>query len=391
MARQLRGIEKGIRLFGTNADTGVSYLFGTGAPGGDAGDQDNANVGSIYNEDGGGKIYHKITAGSGADKWAQLPSFDDLNSISFRSKAIALTDDNITSGAARDLVASPLSDDEAPLLVAADFTVGDLVIADASGTPRLMEVTAVAAPNVTFTDSASPLSTNDNFVIKYHLPDSDGTQENQSFVHYNGSSVIKLGDIDWNFATGINLSSGYVTIVGSVAANDTVEVAIAKLDKRTLDLITLTGVAANAIDLGTFTGNIIPDNVAIKPALQSLETAINSLEFQSQLTGVTTVQTLDSVLVDDVLACEWELHSREDANPSKIQVKKIFATHDGHSGADAVNVDDSVDGVLKIGSNFNNEANVILTGSGSAQKMELQVQSSTAGVTFSVRRNTINA
>ena len=151
----------------------------------------------------------------------------------------------------------------------------------------------------------------------------------------------------------------------------------------------MTGVAANATDLGTFTGSIIPDNVAIKPALQSLETQIESLETQKQLIGVTTVQTLDDVLVDDVLAAEWELHMKEDATPANVQVQKVFATHDGHAGADAANVDDSVDGILKLGSAFNNQVNVVLTGTGAAQKMELQVISSTAGVTFTARRTII--
>lgn len=39
------------------------------------------------------------------------------------------------------------------------------------------------------------------------------------------------------------------------------------------DLVTLSGVAANSTDLGTFTGTIIPDNSTNKSALQSLETA----------------------------------------------------------------------------------------------------------------------
>ena len=39
------------------------------------------------------------------------------------------------------------------------------------------------------------------------------------------------------------------------------------------DLVTLSGVAQNAEDLGTFTGSTIADNVTIKGALQALETA----------------------------------------------------------------------------------------------------------------------
>ena len=74
------------------------------------------------------------------------------------------------------------------------------------------------------------------------------------------------------------------------------------------DLITLSGVAAGATDLGTFTGDIISDNVDNKTALQELETAIEanvygtefnlfqdlavdtttSTTFQNKITGNTT-------------------------------------------------------------------------------------------------------
>ena len=42
------------------------------------------------------------------------------------------------------------------------------------------------------------------------------------------------------------------------------------------DLNTLTGVAQNATNLGTFTGSTISDNVAVKTAIQSLETAVET-------------------------------------------------------------------------------------------------------------------
>ena len=113
---------------------------------------------------------------------------------------------------------------------------------------------------------------------------------------------------------------------------------------------------------------------------------IHHLQFQSP--GVTAAVTLDSVLVDDVLACEWEVHAREDANPARVKVLKVLALHDGHSGADASNVDDTQFAKLKIG-NFNTQVSVDLDGTGAAQTMRLRVASSTAGVTFSARRTDI--
>jgi len=46
------------------------------------------------------------------------------------------------------------------------------------------------------------------------------------------------------------------------------------LDNFGVALVALTGVAANALNLGTFTGGIIPASVTLKAALQALETAL---------------------------------------------------------------------------------------------------------------------
>jgi hypothetical protein len=53
---------------------------------------------------------------------------------------------------------------------------------------------------------------------------------------------------------------------------DTAESSLSTAEGKVDDLITLSGVAANSEDLGTFTGTIIPDNTTVKPALQALET-----------------------------------------------------------------------------------------------------------------------
>lgn len=61
------------------------------------------------------------------------------------------------------------------------------------------------------------------------------------------------------------------------------------------DLNTLTGVAQNATNLGTFTGSTISDNVAVKTAIQSLETAVETKAATganvNTLVGVTSGET----------------------------------------------------------------------------------------------------
>jgi len=271
VARVFHGIEKGIDIYAENGALQVRILSGTAAPDG-LGDQSSAPIGSLYIRSGTGEIYQKIAnAGNSSDY--QLNGASSAVVGKWRGERIrAVTNDTVAVGA-RDLSASPFADDESPLLTAADFIVGDYVIADADGTPVLREVTAVSSPNVTFAAAASPLVAEDTFIAINYLPDSPGSLEGRAIVNYNGSIIVKLGDIDWSIATGINLSGSYVAASGNVAANDTVEAAIAKLDGVNDNQDSLLGTAQGAVNLGTFTGATIPDNSTVKAALQSLETA----------------------------------------------------------------------------------------------------------------------
>lgn len=112
---------------------------------------------------------------------------------------------------------------------------------------------------------------------------------------------------------------------------------------------------------------------------------------QANAVGVTPVE-LDSVLVDDVLACEWELHVRHDSTPANVRAVKIWATHDGTVSADAVNVDDTAYGKLKLGGNFTYSYSVELNGTGASQTMRIMVAGSAVGaVSFTARRNVVQA
>jgi hypothetical protein len=78
---------------------------------------------------------------------------------------------------------------------------------------------------------------------------------------------VNLGDIA-TLQSDLNVAESDIDTLQSDL--DAAEVDIA-------DLQTLTGVAANATDLGTFTGSTIPDGSDIKEALQALETEVESV------------------------------------------------------------------------------------------------------------------
>jgi len=392
MSRKNYGLERGIDFYDENGDAPVvSSLFGAAAPGGDTGPQDDAGIGSTYRRTNGSFYRKTANAGSTAD-WIEMINAD-LTQLSFRSEIVRASTGEALVAGVRNLTTTPLTDDDGTTLVATDFTVGEYIISGIGGTPKLFEVTVVSTPNITLVEeTVNPMADNDTFVSRNHLPDSPDDQEKQALLLYNGTDILKIGDFNWNLADGITLN-GYVESQGPLAGTDTVQVAVEKTGGDVSDLVTLSGVARGALNLGTFPGSCIADNETVKGALEDLEGCIEALGTIgiSQATGVTTEVTLDSVVVDDVIASEWEIHMREDANPTRVKVQKLFATHNGHSGADATTTDDTVFAKLKLGADFNAVAFAELNGAAASQVMRLRISSSTAGVTFTARRTDIPA
>ena len=73
---------------------------------------------------------------------------------------------------------------------------------------------------------------------------------------------------------------GSLNYLGSDKADSSV---VTEIDGNVDDLITLSGVAENSTNLGTFTGSTIADNETVKGALQDLETAVDNLGSNSAL------------------------------------------------------------------------------------------------------------
>lgn len=77
-----------------------------------------------------------------------------------------------------------------------------------------------------------------------------------------------------------------VNIDGTTLVADVNGVIKTSLDPEIINsLVGLTGLPALSNNLGTFTGNIIPDGVTIKSALQAIETAIESVNVVGQFVG----------------------------------------------------------------------------------------------------------
>lgn len=80
------------------------------------------------------------------------------------------------------------------------------------------------------------------------------------------------------------------------------------------NLVTLSGVPANSVNNGTFTGPIIPDNVTTKAAIQSLETPLDAMR---KLSGVAlnavNLGTFAGVIIPDNVEIKAALQALETA------------------------------------------------------------------------------
>jgi hypothetical protein len=269
MSRQLFEIEKGLSIAGENGEQLSAILTGILAPDGVSGEQGNVPIGSLYLRSGTAEVYQKVANVGAASDW-ELTTQIGIGTWRPEKIRVVTNDLGVVAGSPRDLVANPFSDDEGALLSASDFTVGEYIIAN----NVLLEVTDVSAPSVTFSSVSAGLALqeSDTFITPNYLPDSPADQEGQAIVTYNGSVMVKISDIDWNFATGISLGSGYSAASGDVTASDTVQSALEKIDGNNDAQDTLLGTAQGATGLGTFSGNTITSQT-VKGALQNLETA----------------------------------------------------------------------------------------------------------------------
>lgn len=394
MSRDLFGLEKGIAIYDTDGDVSVAEILqGAALPGGDGGEQDAAPQPSLYFRTGTSEIYRKIAGANATSDWELIGGVTAPDQT-FREESVRVVTGDVFGVGARDIGLNPFTDDEAPLITVADFVVGDhIIVGQGTGSPALYEVTALPGGNVvTFAAAATPLAEGNNFVAKNYLPDSPDSQEGQALIHYNGTDIVKLGDIDWAFATGINLSAGYVAASGNVTAGDTVEAAIAKLDGVNDNQDTLLGTAQGDTDLGTFTGSTISDNTTVVGALQELETAVEAAAPTTVgpadiAQNIATV--VDEVDVNEFQSTEWIVTAHDIGTPSRVKVLKIMGVHNGAItglAPDASTVKDNVYVKMKTG-NFNLQANAVLNGVGAAQRMQLVLETSdAAGIRYTVSR-----
>ena len=357
MAKEYFNVERGFQI----DDTGVAFISGTGAPGG-SGDADTVGVGSQYLDDSTGFLYMKVTAGTGADKWRKQANQDDVDAVSsgttWREPAI-VKDDTLYAN-----LAAAESAMNAGTVDGVAVSTGDRILyTNITGeNANVYVVTGTVGAGATLVEDDAAV---DGFTVWVE----QGTTAADTLWVYDGAAWIQRG------------------------SGDQTELAFIR---------TFIGKSAAGSETPAYASEVyITDG-------QDLETAISNLDAQLALTeakaaaGHTQTNTLavgsatvvDSVNVDLVAGVKWILHAQgslEVEAGRKTEVE-ILAVHNGHNtgaGADASSTDFNVSGKLRIGSNLGLSYDVVLSGSGAGQTMELEVTPSGTNVDVRVVREII--
>jgi hypothetical protein len=223
----------------------------------------------------------------------------------------------------------------------------------------------------------------------------DDSPIGSTYQRTNGEFYTKIADAnataDWELKSAGNnvIMVGYTPANGDVTVGDTYDEAFEKLDGNQRDLTTAAGIAQGATDMGTYTGNIISDNVVQTVVNQELESAIEAIKTDVGPANIAqnVATVVDSVLVDDCQRVEWEVTAHDIGTPANVKTFQISGFHNGHAGADATLVKDKVYDKSKLGGNFNLQSSVTITGAAGAQAMNLVLETSdTDGIRYTASR-----
>ena len=128
--------------------------------------------------------------------------------------------------------------------------------------------------------------------------------------------------------------------ITSVTAQGSV---VTEIDANVDDLTTAVGVAEQATDLGTFSGTTIADNQTVKQALQALETSVESKGSSASLTSLTTavgdLNTLSGVAQNDEDLGTFTGSTIADSVTIKAALQTLETTVEDISAVDTAVVD----------------------------------------------------
>ena len=284
----------------------------------------------------------QISAASSDLNWKPVVEvITEFTTGSIPANDTALVDSTFGAGIAR-----LFEDDEGPApFTAAAFAVDQYVVFTKAGEePKLMVVRDDLGTKKWFDETEADtalqldrdqISAGDTFITKNDMIDSPDSHENTAIYHTAEGvpkTMIKIGDVDWDQATGINLSGGYAAGAGVVAGGDSVEAAIEKLDGN---------VQQNVTNIGTNATNIGNNTTAISNHATDLASNANgegaSLIGIEDATSQFTATTAEGAF--DELKDDLEAHVSTTASTSIGEGAALTGINDAGSIITATNVE----------------------------------------------------
>jgi hypothetical protein len=181
----------------------------------------------------------------------------------------------------------------------------------------------------------------DNTTVKANIQEL-GTQVDTNTTHSTGdgsdhqdvADVVTLSGSAANSTnhgvfSGSTLSDTETTRSALQALETAVETkadssTVTEIDGNVDDLITLSGVAENSTDLGTFSGTTITNSSTVKTALQELETALEAVDsagqFAASWTSGTTITLTHSLSTEDVIVQVWDKDTNQMIGVDEIEL-----------------------------------------------------------------------
>lgn len=191
MALDLHGITQGIRLHRDDFSDEVEILFGTGAPGGDAGDQDAASIGAIYmrtdaETDSLQAYYKTSTLGNSIADWEPIASKAYVDSIatgiSWREPVLVVDETTYA-----DITAAETAANGTNTVDGVAISAGDRILFTSLTTGNEnVYIVSGSAGAWTFTEAANTATDGDALLVQ------DGTNAESQWV-YDGTAWILFG------------------------------------------------------------------------------------------------------------------------------------------------------------------------------------------------------
>ena len=256
--------------------------------------------------------------GGGATNYVHPNHTGDVTSTG--DGATVITDNAVTNTKLADMVANTIKVRNAS--TAGDPT--DMIV----GTDSLVGRNAGNITNITL---GTNLSMTGN-VLNAAGGGSGVTDGDKGDITISGTGSTYT--IDTNVVTNAKLAQAPANTLkgnntGALANEADLTVAQAQAMLSVDDLVTLSGVADGAVNLGTFTGATIPDNQTTKQALQALETKIEASDtVVNGLTGVGTVadpHKLGGTLIENTTINGNQLYSFRAENASQVFLESMTA------------------------------------------------------------------